>query len=102
MPLLRQLDRSPLQKSLAVVFALAMVGLGFVQAVHVHEDLARQSTPPSHCSLCVAAHHAVAVVTTGGATVPLVQAAVVTPVETPRESCVQIGASFIRPPPQIL
>jgi len=100
--LLRQFERSPLQKSLAVVFALAMIGLGFVQAVHVHDDLANQATPPSHCSLCVAAHHAVAVVTTGSAPVLLQEAAFINPPEAQHESSLQIGASFIRPPPQIL
>jgi hypothetical protein len=98
----RQLDRSLLQKSLAVVFALAMVAIGFVQAVHVHDDLTRQTTPPSHCSLCVAAHHAVAVVTSGSVPALLQETAVVTPPEAQRESSVQIGASFIRPPPQVL
>jgi len=102
MTLLRQLDRSPGQKCLAVVFALAMLGIGFVQAVHVHDDLARQSTPPSHCSLCVAAHNPVAVVSTGGAPLPVVESAPVLPAETPREAFLSIGAAFIRPPPQVL
>jgi hypothetical protein len=102
MTLLRQFDRSPLQKYLAVVFALAMIGLGFVQAVHVHEGLANQTTPPSHCSLCVAAHHAVAVVSSSSAPVLLQEAAFVTPPEAQHQSSLQIGASFIRPPPQIL
>ena len=36
-----------------------MAGFGFVQAVHVHDALAGQSSPASHCSVCVAAHNAV-------------------------------------------
>jgi len=102
MTLLRQFDRSPLQKCLAVVFALAIIGLGFVQAVHAHDDLANQTTPPSHCSLCVAAHHAVVVVTTGSAPVLLQETEFVTPPQVQRESFLSLGGSFIRPPPQNL
>ena len=102
MPLLRQPDRSPLQKCMAVPFVLVMVGIGFVQAVHVHDELAKQPTPPSHCSLCVVAHQAVAVISALSAPVPVLDATLIVPVETSCESLLQIGVPFSRPPPQVL
>ena len=98
----RQFGRFPLEKCVAVVFAVAMVGIGFVQAVHVHDDLAKQSTPPSHCSLCVAAHQTAEVVATSGMALPVVKAALVALPETQHESCLYVTEPFIRPPPQVL
>jgi hypothetical protein len=99
---LRQTDRTPLQKSLAWLFALVIVGFGLVQAVHVHNDLAKQSAPASHCSLCLAAHHAAAVVPDHDAPAPALRASAVTLTESHLESQLRVGASFIRPPPQTL
>jgi len=99
---LRQFDRSPLQVVLAVTFAFVMVGFGLVQAVHVHNDFAKQTSPASHCSLCIAAHNTAAVVTTSSAPAPVLESAAVAVYETQFEPHIRIGASFIRPPPQSL
>jgi hypothetical protein len=99
---LRQFDRSPLQAGLAVVLALVMVGFGFVQAVHVHNELAKPASPASHCSLCIASHNTAVVVTASNAPAPVLESAIIAVHETQFEPQVRIGASFIRPPPQSL
>ena len=100
---LRQSERSLLQQCLAVLFVLLMIGFGFVQAVHVHDALAAQSSSPaSHCSLCVVAHHAAAVAPVSVAPMPVTEAAVLVHTDPQLESRQQVGATFIRPPPQIL
>ena len=100
---LRQFERSLLRQCTAVAFVLLMLGFGFVQAVHVHDALAGQtSSPASHCSLCVVAHHAAAVVPVTVAPLPMVEEAVLSAAAPQPESRLQVGATFIRPPPQTL
>jgi hypothetical protein len=99
---IRQFDRSLLQKCLAVTFVLVMAGLGFIQAVHVHDAMVRPTSPASHCSLCVVAHHAVLVTPANSAPEPIVTASVPEITAVQFELPVQNGASFIRPPPQSL
>jgi len=86
-----------------MLFVLLMIGFGFVQAVHVHDALAGQSSSPaSHCSLCVVAHHAAAVAPASVAPMPVTGVAVLAQADPRPESRQQVGATFIRPPPQIL
>ena len=100
---LRQSEPSRLQQCMAVLFVLLMVGFGFVQAVHVHDALAGQSSSPaSHCSLCVVAHHAAAVVPVSVAPMPVTEVAVLAQSDPQPESRQQVGTTFIRPPPPSL
>ena len=100
---LHQFERSLLQQCAAVVFVLLMLGFGFVQAVHVHDVLAGQtSSPTSHCSLCVVAHNAMLITPVGVAPLPVVSATVLTASEPQPESRLQVSSSYIRPPPQNL
>jgi len=100
---LRQSEPSLLQQCTAMLFVLLMIGFGFVQAVHVHDALAGQSSSPaSHCSLCVVAHHAAAVAPASVAPMPVTGVAVLAQADPRPESRQQVGATFIRPPPQIL
>ena len=100
---LRQSESSLLQQCTAMLFALLMIGFGFVQAVHVHDALVGQSSSPaSHCSLCVVAHHAAAVAPASVAPMPVTGVAVLAQADPRPESRQQVGATFIRPPPQIL
>lgn len=100
---LRQFERSLLQKYTAVLFVLLMVGFGFVQAVHVHDALAGQtSSPASHCSLCVVAHHAAAVAPVSVVPMPAIEAAVLAQSDPQLDSRQRVRTSFIRPPPPSL
>jgi len=98
----RQLDRFPWKKCTAALFVLLIAGFGFVQAVHVHDALLGQSSAPSHCSLCVAAHQAAAITPVSAAPVPRVEATIAELSQPQSDSRLQVGALFIRPPPQTL
>ena len=102
MKFLRQPDRSPMQKYLAVLFVLVMVGFGFVQAVHVHDALAKQTPPASHCSLCVVAHNAVLISPASTAPLPVTDSAKIAVLEPQLQSHLHVTSSYIRPPPKNL
>ena len=90
-----------LKKYAAVFFVVLIAGFGFVQAVHVHDTLATQSSPASHCSLCVIAHSAV-VTPAGTSLTPIVESAPLAVSDPQLRSQLQVASSFIRPPPQSL
>ena len=100
-PLL-QLDRSPLQKWTAVFFVLVMAGFGFVQAVHVHDAEAGQTSPVSHCSLCVVVHSAALITATSTAPAQVSDPARLAVLEPQLQSRLHVTSSYIRPPPQDL
>ena len=95
-------DRSPTYKWVALALGLLMAAIGFVQAVHVHDALGRQSSPASHCSFCVVAHNAAVITPVSSPPVPVVKASLQDPSQPQLTSRLLIGASFIRPPPQSL
>jgi hypothetical protein len=97
-----QFDRPLLQKWTALLFVLVMAGFGFVQAVHVHDALASQSSPASHCSLCVVAHSAALISPAGTAPAPVFSSAQLAVLEPQLLSQLQVASSYIRPPPQNL
>ena len=99
---LRQLDGSPLEKWTAVFFVLVMAGIGFVQAVHVHDAVAGQTSPASHCSLCVVSHNAAVISPAHAAPALVAESAEVVLSEPQLQSRLRIPSSFIRPPPQNL
>lgn len=99
---LRQFDGSPLQKWTAVFFVLVMAGFGFVQAVHAHDALAGQTSPASHCSLCVVAHGAAVTTPVSAVQAPVVESAAFILSEPQLQSRLQVASAFIRPPPQSL
>ena len=94
--------RRLLKKLTAVFFVLVVAGFGFVQAVHVHEALAGQASPATHCSLCVVAHSAAVVTPVSTVPIPVADSAVLVTAEAQPESQLDIAPSFIRPPPQSL
>jgi hypothetical protein len=98
----RKLEGFAVRKWIAVLCVLVMGGFGFAQALHVHDTLASQTSPPSHCSLCVAAHHAAVVTPISAAPTPVLQATALESTELQHHSQLHIGASYIRPPPQNL
>jgi len=98
----RQLKPPLLQTWIALLFVLVMAGFGFVQSVHVHDAMAGQSSPASHCSLCVVAHSAVLISPAAVAPLPAVAAIVFAVSEPQLQSRLQVAPSYIRPPPQSL
>jgi hypothetical protein len=73
-----------------------------VQAVHVHDAVAGQSSPASHCSLCVAGHNAAVITPVNAAPAPVMESAVLAVSEPQLQSRLQVPSSYIRPPPQNL
>jgi ABC-type amino acid transport system permease subunit len=91
-----------LKKYAAVLFVVLIACFGFVQAVHVHDALAKQSSPASHCSLCMIAHSAAVVTATGTSLAPIVRSALLAVSDPQLRSQLQVASSFIRPPPPVL
>jgi hypothetical protein len=97
-----QFGRPLLRKWTALLFVLVMAGFGFVQAVHVHDALAGQAAPASHCSLCVVAHSAALITSASGAPAPVFNSTQLAVLEPQLQSRLQVASSYIRPPPQDL
>ena len=97
-----QFEPPMLQKCTALFFVLVMAVFGFVQAVHVHDALAGQASPASHCSLCMVAHSAAVVTRASVAPTPVLEADMLATSEPQLESRLQVASSFIRPPPENL
>ncbi len=102
MKLWLQFDRFPWKKYTAALFVLLMAGFGFVQAVHVHDALVGQASPPSHCSLCVAAHSAALITPVSAAPAQVADAVKIAVLEPQLQSRLHPALSNIRPPPQDL
>jgi hypothetical protein len=99
---LSQSNRRMLRKFTAAFFVLVIAGFGFVQAVHVHDALANQTSPASHCSLCVVAHSAAIVTPVSAAIAPVVTSAAFAVSDPQLQSHLEVASSFIRPPPASL
>lgn len=99
---LDQIDRRTLRKFTAAFFVLVIAGFGFVEAVHVHDRVAKQTSPASHCSLCVVAHNAAVVTPVNAALAPVVTSAPLAISNPQLQSQLQVASAFIRPPPQSL
>jgi len=97
-----QFGHSALRKCTAVLFVVLMAGFGFVQAVHVHDALSSQSSPASHCSLCVVAHSAAVTSPVNAAPAPAIETATLDLSVPQLRSQLQVPSTFIRPPPSSL
>lgn len=97
---LYQIDRRTLRKFTSAFFVLMIAGFGFVEAVHVHDAVAKQTSPASHCSLCVAAHNAAVVTPVKAALAPVATSAPLAISDPQLQSQLQVAFSSIRPPPQ--
>ena len=97
-----QFGRLLLRKWTALLFVLVMAGFGFVQAVHVHDALASQSAPASHCSLCVVAHSAALISRVSAAPALVFNSTRLAVLAPQLQSRLHVTSSYIRPPPQNL
>ena len=94
-----QLGRSWLRRW-TVAFAVVLItSMGFVQAIHLHEDLAPTTADRSHCALCVFSHSPAVV--TAARSAPTLVCNLATPVsaEPQLHSRLLAPAASIRPPP---
>lgn len=99
---LYQIDRRTLRKFTSAFFVLVIAGFGFVEAVHVHDAAAKQTSPASHCSLCVVAHNAAVVTPVNASLTPVVKSAPLALSDPQLQSQLQVASSSIRPPPPVL
>ena len=101
MRLAPQFERSLLQRWTAVLAVVLIAGLGFAQAIHLHEDLAPSGAARAHCALCVFSHSP-AVITHAGAAPALTSGFAALAVgELQLSSRLLIPSSSIRPPPAL-
>jgi hypothetical protein len=96
------IDRRTLRKFTSAFFVLVIAGFGFVEAVHLHYAVAKQTSPASHCSLCVVAHSAAVVTPVNAALAPAATSAPLAISDPQLQSQLQVASSSIRPPPQSL
>ncbi|HEX8896680.1 MAG TPA: hypothetical protein VF783_25420 [Terriglobales bacterium] len=99
---LDQIDRRTPRKFTAAFFVLVITGFALVEAVHVHDRVAKQTSPRSRCSLCVVAHNAAVVTPVNAALAPVVTSAALAISDPQLQSQLQVASAFIRPPPQSL
>jgi hypothetical protein len=85
---------------LTAVFAVLLVaGLGFVQSVHLHDELAPSSAARSHCALCLFSHSPAVITAARSAPAPVLDFATIKSVEPQLLSRLLVSSAFIRPPP---
>ena len=95
----RPLDKSLAYRLIAAFAVLVIVSLGFVQAVHLHEDLAPGSVSHTHCALCVFSHSPAVVTAARSAPAPIGNSAALVVADPQRHSRLLLPAASIRPPP---
>ncbi len=78
---------------------ILIAGVGFVQAIHLHEDLAPFGAARSHCALCVFSHSPAVVTATRSAPVPVGDFTALVSAEPQLRSRLLVSSAFIRPPP---
>jgi hypothetical protein len=96
------IDRGTLRKFTSAFFVLVIAGFGFVETVHVHDAVAKQTSPASHCSLCVVAHNAAVVTPVNVALAPVATSAPLAISDPQLQSQLRVASSSIRLPPQSL
>lgn len=91
---------SPFSRRMVAIFAVLLVaGIGFVQSVHLHEDVIPSGPTRSHCALCVFSHSP-AVITAAGTTPALATDFASPQLQDPQlRSRLMVCSAFIRPPP---
>jgi hypothetical protein len=101
MRLAPQFETSLSRRILTLFVVLLITGIGFVQSVHLHDDLAPSGPTRSHCALCVFSHSPAVV--TAARTAPIVATNFRSPQaqEPQLRSRLMLPSFSIRPPPVI-
>lgn len=94
-----QFERSLCWRFTAAFAVLLIAGLGFVQSVHLHDELAPSSAARSHCAICVFSHSPAVVTATGAAPAPSLDFATIKSSDPQLLSQLLVSSAFIRPPP---
>jgi hypothetical protein len=97
----RQFDSAWWRLWIAGFMALLIVGMGFVQSIHLHNELAPHHAAHSHCALCVISHSPAVVTAARSAPAPVSDFAAFTAAEPQLHSRLLIASAFIRPPPTV-
>ena len=99
MRMVRQPDRFSWVRWIAVFAVVVIASLGFVQATHLHEDLAPTRVSHTHCALCVFSHSPAVVTAARSAPIPIGNPATLVFAEPQLHSRLLPPAVSIRPPP---
>jgi hypothetical protein len=92
----------PLSRRLTVLLAVVLLaGLGFVQSVHLHDELAPSGAARSHCALCVFSHSPAVITAARCAPAPALDSVSPQSAEPQLRSRLLVSAITIRPPPSL-
>ncbi len=101
MRLAPQFEKS-LSWRLTVLFAVLLIaGMGFVQSVHLHDELSPSRADRSHCALCVFSHSPAVMTTAGPAPIPVPDVIYLHFAEPQLHSRLLVAVVSIRPPPSL-
>ena len=101
MGIARQFDSGWWRLWVAGFLALLIAGLGFVESVHLHNDLAPNQAAHSHCALCAISHNPAVVTAARSAPEPVSDFTVSTTAQPHLRSRLLVPSTFIRPPPSL-
>jgi len=101
MKLARQSGHSRFQQWTAVFFLLLVAAFSFVQAVHLHDDLAPTGATRTHCSLCLFSHSPAVATAAGAAPIPVRDYASLQLSEPQLRSRLLVASISIRPLPSL-
>src|SRR5689334_7538999 len=99
MKLLSQFEKPVCWRLTAAFAVLLIAGLGFVQSVHLHDELAPSSAARSHCAICVFSHSPAVVTAAGAAPAPALDFTTISSTDPQLRSQLLVSSTFIRPPP---
>jgi hypothetical protein len=99
--MLRHFESSPWRRLTACAVLILIAGLGFVESVHLHEDLAPSGAARSHCALCVLSHSPAAITAARSAPVPVLDYVSLQSAEPQLRSRLLVRSLSIRPPPSL-
>jgi len=102
MNLARQFEKSLAWRLTAIFAVLLIAGMGYAQAVHLHDDFAPSGSARSHCALCVFSHSPAAVSATGSAFASVSSFVFLHSAEPQLHSRLLVAVASIRPPPASL
>jgi hypothetical protein len=96
-----QFAKSQCWRLTAVFAVLLIAGLGLVQSVHVHEELAPSRATRTHCALCVFSHSPAVITAAGSAPAKVPEVAYSHLAEPQLQSRLLVASAFVRPPPSL-